>query len=268
MENDESTPNPVQNSKRKESEDNQSTPAAKKKEKSTALAEKKKIQSANVEAAQLRAKTFFNAVSAKPAVVVDLSTDTDEPAVVNIPVPKSSNDKPIPPPQAGTNSLLNSPQSKPNSHINITPQTSPTHTSPPKASSTPIANTRPQTHVHPHTTISPTRETAPISSYMGLLSDQVDPPRDSLANVLGGAIRKSYDVDEPQRLNGNFAAKPLPESAACSNCAIYKLRNEELQAQLEELKQKCSGNLFSSAPPSRIICSCKSDKSILEGSLY
>ena len=105
---------------------------------------------------------------------------------------------------------------QPNSHTNITPQTSPTHNSPPKASSTPNANTCPQTHVHSHKTISPTRETAPISSYMGLLSDQVDRPRDSLANVLGGAIRKWYDVDEPQRLNRNFAAKPLPEYAVYS----------------------------------------------------
>ena len=116
----------------------------------------------------------------------------------------------------------------------------PTSIMPPCSSSSPVTSstrhTLPQTRYNT-VTISPiSKKSTPqpaarMQSYLNLpCADEDTSTQNVLSGILGGAIRQSYNEGAPQR-TGNVELE-LSDPACCSNCALYKARNEELQAQL------------------------------------
>lgn len=81
------------------------------------------------------------------------------------------------------------------------------------------------------------------NSYMDLLCEDEDSSTQNLSTLLSSAIRQSYDVESPQ--GPQHVEKPPKASAnSCPDCALYKARNEELEARLNELEDKCQCKHF------------------------
>ena len=73
---------------------------------------------------------------------------------------------------------------------------------------------------------------------MDLLCEDEDSSTQNLPTLLSSVIRQSYDVESPQ--GAQHIEKPPKASAnSCPNCALYKARNEELEAWLNKLRDKC-----------------------------
>ena len=73
---------------------------------------------------------------------------------------------------------------------------------------------------------------------MDLLCEDEDSSTQNLSTLLSSAIRQPYDVESPQ--GAESIEKPPKASAnSCPDCALYKARNEELEAPLNDPEDKC-----------------------------
>lgn len=226
-------------------------------------------KSADVEAAQLRAKAFFDTVS------VDLSSDIDEPSVSadTMSDPEGNRDE-TSSGASGISEIKVIPEIKDtqrSSHTPRTPLSGPLHSNqhadtpqvrkestshPTSAIKSPITSSTPITKkalpITPENNyqvpVSPIyHHESPIThqrnSYMDLLCEDEDSSTQNLPTLLSSAIRQSYDVESPQ--GAQHIEKPLKASSnSCPDCALYKARNEELEARLNELEDKCHGKHF------------------------
>ena len=75
-------------------------------------------------------------------------------------------------------------------------------------------------------------------SYIDLLCEDKDSSTQNLSTLLSSAIRQSYNVESPQ---GAQCIEKPPEASvsSCPECALYKARNEGLEARLNDLEGKC-----------------------------
>ena len=227
-------------------------------------------KSADVEAAQLRAKAFFDSAA------VDLSSDIDEPPVSADTMSEPEGNLDEPPSRANDVSeievlpLINK-QTSPNSHSPRTPLSLPLHSNQhvdtpqvrkESTSRSTFAINSPITSSTPGTkkTLLITSENnyrVPVSpvynheslvthqnnSYMDLLCEDDDSSTQNLSTLLSSAIRQSYDVESPQ--GAQCIDKPPTASAnPCPDCALYKARNKELEARLKDLEDKCQCKHF------------------------
>ena len=227
-------------------------------------------KSADVEAAQLRAKAFFDTVS------VDLSSDIDEPSVSADKMSDAEGNRDETSSGASDISeikvLPEIKDTQRSSHTSRTPLSGPLHSnrhadtpqvrmgstshptslikSPITASSTPVTKkalpTTPENNYQ--VPVSPiyhheSQVTHQRNSYMDLLCEDEDSSSQNLPTLLSSAIRQSYDVESPQ--GARHIEKPLKASSnSCPDCALYKARNEELEARLNELEDKCQCKNF------------------------
>ena len=225
---------------------------------------------ADVEAAQLRAKTFFDSVT------VDLSSDIDEPPVTADTASDPAGNRDEPSSIANGISeievlpVINKDTSR-STHTPRTPLSRPLHSNQhaatfqvrkestsrstsainsPSTSSTPI--TKNTSLIPPennyHIPVSPIYHlespvTHQSNSYMDLFCEDEDSSTQNLSTLLSSAIRHSYDVESPQGAQ-HIEKSPKASANSCPDCALYKARNEELEARLNELEDKCQCKHF------------------------
>lgn len=275
---------------KEESGDNQGDKQAPaKKKKKAQPCDKKSKQSAEVEAAQLRAIQFFktleNPVSTgdKPPVVTDKDdmtcaeqTQQERTMNTNVQLTPITNEQRTP--------VTNNVQQTPNTNMQRTPITNDVQRTPNvqrdnmqslnatkqngtlQTSMTQLVRDVPkgeQNNVTPPTyrTLTSTNDVTPLvpsvplatvpkssarlfgtqaTSYTDLLSQTTDDDDFSLSYAVGGAIRHSYNCDE--EVTGRDVGDKMDR--ACPDCSFYKAQNEELQEELQKLKEKCGSKYY------------------------
>ena len=73
------------------------------------------------------------------------------------------------------------------------------------------------------------------ASYTVLLTQTTDDDDFSLSYAVGGAIHHSYNGD---KVNSDVSRSDKIDQQ-CSDCSFYHAKNEELQEQLQNLKERC-----------------------------